>query len=109
MCGVDNQGACGWSNGFRCTVEEGGGRASCSTTTGSRSHRIVVIADEYEVVIDQQPPTEVQVLLFAGGHFQLRVPTNAKAAHFDYQTRDARAGLRRATRCRPTGGSCYWA
>jgi hypothetical protein len=106
ICDVDNRGACAWANeaaNARCTVEEGGRRALCTATTGSRSHRIVAIADEYELVVDQTPPTEMPVLLFSGGQFQLRVPTHAKTAHFDYQTPEGSGGFTPGDPASPDG------
>ena len=97
VCDVDNQGSCGWANeaaNARCIVEEGGGRASCTVTTGSRSHRIVILANEYEIVLNPAPSTEQPFVMFRGSQFSLRVPTNAKSEVFEYRNPEGSGSLR---------------
>jgi hypothetical protein len=89
QCDVDNRGACAWGNdqaNARCYVEQGETHALCTTTTGSRAHRDVIIADEYEIVSHAQPAPPQPVLLFSGSQFTLRVPANAASAVVRYQT-----------------------
>lgn len=98
ICDADNQGACAWANEAataKCTVEEGGNRASCAVTTGSRSHRIVIVADEYEIIVENNSRiVEQPVLLFEGSQFTLRVPNKAKGAILEYQTPSGSGALK---------------
>jgi hypothetical protein len=84
-------------------VEDGAARASCTVTTGSRSHRIVILADEYEIVTNPAPATEQSFLLFGGSQFQLRVPIDSQSAHFDYQDPQGNSGFTPGDQSSPDG------
>lgn len=105
-CDVDNQGACGWANDeatARCEVAQGGTRASCAVTTGSRSHRDVIVANQFEVVSRPSPAPAQPILLFGGSQFELIVPTNALSAIFEYRIAHNTGSLKPGDAASPEG------
>jgi hypothetical protein len=105
-CDIDNQGACGWANDeatARCAVAQGGTQASCAVTTGSRNHRDVIIANQYELVSKASPAAAQPILLYGGSQFELVVPTNALSAIFEYRTANGSGSLRPGDAASPDG------
>ncbi len=99
-------GGCGWANeegNAHCVVAEGGYHAACSYLTGSRKHWIKMHANQYEIVSTEAPPSDQPIILFEGGEFILRVPTQAKSAIFEYKTPTGRGTLKPGDQSSPDG------